>query len=68
MILPFNLWWEDGDGKWRYDITTRSNTAAAVVGGVSYFATATLLSKEEYVSPVAVESSTWGAIKATFQR
>lgn len=69
-VLPFNLWWEDGDGGWLYDITTRSNTAAAVVDGFSYFATATLLSLEDVGIPreQAVESSAWGALKATFQQ
>jgi len=69
-VLPFNLWWDDGDGPWVSDITTRSNTAAAVVDGYSYFATATLLSLEDVgiERGVAVESSTWGALKATFQQ
>jgi hypothetical protein len=70
LVLPFVLWIEDYDTDTPSykDITTRSIAAAATIEGVNYFSTATLLGVEDYEPQVAVESSTWGAIKATFQQ
>lgn len=61
-FIPFLLNIEDGDGPWRYDITMRSAAATAA----AYFAGVTLLGTEDYESPTAVESSTWGRIKGSF--
>jgi len=62
MFMPFLLNVEDGDGPWRFDATIRSAEATAA----GYFAGVTLLGVNDYQSPTAVESSTWGRIKNGF--
>jgi hypothetical protein len=62
MFMPLLVNFEDGDGGWRSDITLRSAEATAA----GYFAGTTLLGLEDYDSPTAVESTTWGRIKGSF--
>lgn len=60
--LVFVFWYEDGDPGFQNDMTVRGPEASSR----QYFAHAVLLREGEYNSPTAVESSTWGRVKASF--